>query len=237
MSMQAMTLPPLLPWMRNTLGAVLGLYLIEVIARNYLRLPVDLLSWQPLSGPFEPWQLLTHFAVQGPGRGGAWSTLMTLLVLWFFLPAMERLMPIPRLLATLATAAVTGVALGLVLDGLVDFASLYGGATGWSSLIGAMIALFGLSLPNGTVNLWFVLPIKGSWIAWGTLAVSALLLFAEPSLDTAEHLGAVLGVFGWWYLRGPLARRRALRRKSRDIERELRRFTVLPGGRDDETIH
>lgn len=232
-----MTLPSLAPWMRALLATLFGLYIVEVTARNYLHWQVDSLSWRPLKLGFEPLQLLTHPWVQGPGRGGAWGALMALLVLWFFLPAVSRLLPRKEALTALGVAAATGIALALLGDFALGFDRLYGGATGYSPWITAMIALFGLALPTGVVQLFFVLPVQGRVIAWGSLGVSALMLFAEPSLATAEQLGAVLGIFGWWFGVGPGARRRRMNKRAKVLERDLRGWKVLDGGRADETVH
>lgn len=229
-------LPPLHPWMRNLLVALLVLYLVEVVARNFVGVPVDLLAWRPMGAGFRPWQLLSHYLVQGPGRGGTTSVLLSLLVLYFFLPPLSDMLSRRHFAEGVAAGAAGGVLLGLALD---LFLGLGGAASGWSVAPMAMVVLFGLAMPGGVVRLFFVIPVTGRWIVWGTVAIAGLFLLADPGLDAAEHLGAALGVVGWWRWRGPGARRRELARKARDIERELRRFEVIEGGRgeDDDLVH
>jgi hypothetical protein len=141
-----------------------------------------------------------------------------------------------------AAAAVAGTLLPLAIDAL----GLLGGpgaALGWTFLVLALPTLFGLARPDADVLL-LIFPVKARVFLWGALVVALLILLVEQSLDSFATLGVWLGVFGWWNLLGPGARRRDLKRQSRGIERELRRFQVLEGGRtgknrppDDETVH
>lgn len=219
-------LPPLAPWMRNLLVGLFALYVVELLAAN-AGLPVQALAWHPFGSGFEPWQPFTRFLVQGRSVLGV---LLGLLVLYFLLPAVDRLLTREQMSQALLAGAAGGTALPLLLD-LV----LVGGPGihGWTVLSTSLVLLFGLAVPSGVVNLWFVIPITGRVIVWGSLGLSVVLFLLDPSLRTSEGIGTWLGVYGWWNVLGPGGRKRQLRRKARRIERELRRFEIIEGGRSD----
>lgn len=234
-----MGLPPLSDFLRNLLIGLFVLYALELACRNILGLPVDALVWWPLgSGAFELWQPLSRYLVQG---NDLLDVLLAALVLYFFLPAITDRFRTRQLGEVVAAAALGGTALALLLDLLFGLGRP---ALGWQALTMVPVVLFGLSMPRATVRLFFVLPVPASVFAWGTGAIASLALLAAPGLYTADYLGAWLGVLGWWYGFGPGARRRLLQRKKRSVERELRRFQVLEGGKSDrksgfgdDTIH
>ena len=74
-------------WMQRILMGLFGLYVIELMASN-IGLPVGALAWRPVGMGFSPHQLLTRFLVQG---NSVFSVLISLLVLYFFLPAIDQL--------------------------------------------------------------------------------------------------------------------------------------------------
>lgn len=223
-------LPPLEPWLRNLLVGLFGLYVVELILRN-VGVPVYALAWAPFDKGFSVWQPATRFVVQGDDSGAAFSVLVGLLVLYFMLPAVEQLMAWAQVRSAVVFGAVGGTAFALALDavGLIPG----GGTMGWTLAITSLIVLFGLAMPQGTVQLFFVLPVTGQVIVWGTLALSLVFFLLGRSLGTAEALGTWIGVYSWWHLLGPGARRRQLLNKASSIEKELRRFEVIEGGRDD----
>ena len=94
--------------------------------------------------------------------------------------------------------------------------------------------MFGLTMASRTIYLFFVIPVNGRFLLWMTAVVSGLvfaLSLGTGDIGGAEPLGTWLGTYGWWQLRGPGARRRELKRKAASIERQLRRFEVIEGGK------
>jgi hypothetical protein len=219
--------PTLQPWMRQLLIGLFGLYAIELLAGN-IGFSFAALAWRPFGYGFAPYQLLTRFLIQG---GEVFGVLLSLLVLYFFLPAIERIYTRQQLTQCFVCAITAGSAMALLGDtlGLLQPAP----AMGWSVLIMPLVVLFGLGMPNGVVQLFFVLPVRAIWFVWGALAIAILSLLAQPTLATADALGFWLGVMGWFNYLGPGRRRRELTRNAASIERELRRFQVLEGGKQD----
>lgn len=230
-------LPPLTELTRNVLIALFVLYVVELSAANVMGLPVyALVAWQPFGAGFAPWQPITRYLVQGPGVIGV---VIAGVVLYFFLPVVERLTNRRELIESLLFGMAGGTLLGLLLD-LIGLTN--GNALGWQVLVEVLIVMFGMKLPNAVIRLFFILPIQAKLIVWATGVISGLMLLATLDLTFADAFGTWLGTLGWWYWRGPGGRRRKLIRDANRIERELNRFQVLDGGKqgpqdDDDFVH
>jgi len=233
-------LPPAPPWMNQVLGGLFALYVLELVLRN-VGVPVYDVVWHPFGQGFALYQPVLRFLVQGDDSGALFNVLIGLLVLYFILPAIEQVLDREVWQRGLAAGMVGGTVIPLVLDGIGLIPD--GGTMGWTMSTAALFVMFGLAMPAGVVRLFFVLPVSGKVIVWGTLALSVVFFLLDRSLHTAEGVGVWAGVAGWWWGVGPGARRRTLQRKATSIEAELRRFQVIEGGRsnnrpnDDEWVH
>lgn len=234
-------MPTLAPWMKQTLIGLFALYVAELLGWA-LKLPLDALVWHPLGTGFNPVQMASRFLIQGPNN--VFVVLVSLLMLYFFLPAMSQTVTRTQLGQALASGALFGTLLPLALD-LTGFGS--GMVMGWGSITICMVVLFGLARPNDSINLYFLFPIRGIHFVWGSLGF-ALLMFLSASatggtMAAAQTLGMWVGAWAWWNYRGPGRRRTDLKRSARTIEKELKRFQVIEGGRvrgnrpGDDTIH
>ncbi len=233
-------LPPLTPSVRSLLIGLFALYVLELAARNVLGLPVDALAWFGRLDPNSaPWQPLTRFLVQG---NDVLNVVFGGLAWYFFLPPVEADRSTRQIAESIAAAAIGGT----VLAGAIDLVFGLGGvAHGWLPLTLAPLVLFSLARPDAQIRLMFVLPVPAQVFAWGSGALALLGLLASPGMGSADWFGAWLGVVGWWYLRGPGSRRLRLLRQKRKVERDLRRFEVIEGGKkpltkgpfDDDVVH
>ena len=218
-------LPPLPPWVRNLLLALFGAYIFELLLVNFAHLPLyALLAWYPDSFLAAPWQLATHWLVQGPEPT---SVLFGLLALFFALPALDRTLSRRQLLEATGSGIVFGWLAGLSAD-LVGLA--IAPAYGWSFVAGAAFALFGLAMPDAEVRVMFVLPVTGRTLAWGTGVIAAVIVLATRSLGATELLGAWGGVMLWWHHIGPWLRRRRLSSSGRRVAQKAQKFRVIDGG-------
>jgi len=233
-------LPSPSPSTIRVLGALFALYVVELVLRN-VGVPVYDLVWRPFGQGFALYQPILRFLVQGDDSGALFNVLIGLLVLYFLLPGLDQILDKDTWLKGLGAGLVGGTLLPLVADGIGLVPA--GGTMGWVVSTAALFVLFGLAMPDGVVRLFFVLPVSGKMIVWGTLGLSVLFFLLDRNLHTAEGIGVWVGVVGWWYGMGPGARRRELQRKASSIESELRRFHVIEGGRsnnrpsDDEWVH
>lgn len=221
------------PAIRNLLLGLLGLYVAE-LAASVAGLPVGLLAWAPLGAGFAIWQPITCYFVQG---NQVTSVVFGLLGLWFMLPALLQTLSRRQI----GEALLAAVAVGTLLPLLINVAGFGGGLIlGWPGTLMALFCLFGLAFPDATVRLNFVLPVTGPMIVWGSLLIASLQVLASfgggggGSLPAFHQLGLWLGVYAWWNLRGPGARRRNLRAQGRKVER---RFQVLQGGEGGDDYH
>jgi len=110
--------------------------------------------------------------------------------------------------------------------------------TGVTPALLAMLVIFGFSMPNAQILLFFVLPIKAVWIARVSGLLSLLMFLASRDLTSAMALGGWTGGFIWVRTGGGSFRRLMLRFRKKKLEKELGRFTVIQGGKNnDPTIH
>jgi len=220
-------MPVLDQWMKRLLAVLFGMYVIELVLRNAGQ-PVGLLEWKSFDAGFAAYQPVTRYLVQG--QYSVFSVVIGLVVLYFLIPGIHQFYTRKQVLQATACAALGGTALAMLLD-VVWFTS--GAVMGWPVLVITLVVLFGLAMPDGTMNIWFVFPVSGTLILYGTLALAIAFFLLSPSMMTAESLGVWLGAYGWWHVWGPGGRRRALKKKAANIEKELLRFEVIEGGKSD----
>jgi hypothetical protein len=204
-------------WHLRLLLGLFALYVAELVLQLGVPEIYGWLAWQDLNVGFQLWQLLTRFFVQGPGA--VITVLFSLLALYFLLPMMEGIVARRQLGYAVLAGAVVGTVLPLVMN-LAGLA--HGVAMGWTPLVVSLFVLLGIARPDATIFL-YLFPVQARWILWGSLVVALLLLLADRgSLASFQGVGVWLGVYGWWHLLGPGARRRRLSKKAETIERELK---------------
>lgn len=228
------------PFSRNLIVGLIILYVVQIIAENWIGIPViDYLAWQhPASGLFKPWQLITGFLLNGPAPIRA---LLDWLMLFFFLTPAQHNIGKSGILRVFATSWAFAVAASLPLM-FLNVVGSTGPYLGLNCFITALIVVFGLARPNATINLMFVLPIKAAWLAWGTGFVTFLFFLFS------RDLGSAISFFGWigavFYMKGgmsllKLPKKKASRQETVEYEELRKRFNVINGGakKDDEIYH
>ena len=219
--------PPLPKWTRNLLIGLLTLFIAELLLGR-AGFNIDALAWHPFGEQFAMYQLLTRFFVQG---GSAIGVVFGLLVIYFLAPILLFRVDETFIRDALIAGAIGSTALPLALN----YAFLADGVIfGWSTLSGlTLITLFGLFMPNESLQLMFVLPVNARLLMIISAVLTVGFFLIAPTLASAQPVGVLAGVFGWWYGMGPGARNRKLRQQATKIERELNRFRVIEGGRTD----
>lgn len=225
--------PSMTPLTRNVLIGLVALYVVQVILANWVRLPVlEVLGWgSPWSErfPFRPWQPVTAFFLNGPTP---FNALIEWLVLYFFLPPAEMTLGRRGLVRVLLVSWVAAVAVSLPLLylGVVGVSMPY---LGLDCFLTALIVVFGLSQPHARILLFFVLPIRASWVAWGTGLVSFLYFLYSRELVSSVAFFGWCGAVLWMYGGTNVLRRWLDRRGPRRPRRKDSRFHVIDGGRDE----
>lgn len=211
------------PLTRNVIVALFAIYVVQLLTSPML---VDLFAWQPFGQGFQAWQVATAFLLGGPTPI---SAILSWMVLFFLLAPMDAILGRRGLVQALGVtwAGSVVVSAALLAAGILN-PSIF---LGIGPLLTALVALFGFTQPQARILLFFIIPVRAIWFAWG----SGLLTFL--SLLYAQDLGASLYFFAWasaaaWLsIRNGALRRTHLRWKKRSIERKLSRFEVIEGGR------
>jgi len=179
---------------RITTGALwlllleLGLSLVYLFANeqgqawmiNYL-LATDEAVW----GEGKVWTLFTTMFVEPRFIG----LLFHGLILWMFIPALEKWWGLKRFLifavATSATAAVIGSLAGSFLDGVHAIAGL-------DAFIFASIVAYGVIFAKSRVYFFAVLPLTGKQLAWGMTAFVTLMVLVGQEWATGAGWAAAM---------------------------------------------
>jgi membrane associated rhomboid family serine protease len=148
---------------------------------------------------------------------------------------------------TVVAGVMLGTAVGTCLVGLLDGA--VAGATylgGWA-LTTALVVAWGLWFPDQVVRIYFFLPVRGYWMAWITVGLTAVFAIYRGWASLLPELLAEAGILAWLFRRSILSRlthvRQAVdaarpkggRRPERGVVVDLRSGDRLDGrnGRDD----
>lgn len=174
------------------------IYVLELLLVHWLNIPiVKWLMIYPVSHEsFGLWQIITHPFIHDPTAPIGF--LINCLVFFFFAGKLEDVFGTTGFLTFFYFCAVGGMIVGLLLSPVSGFGYPYLGMT--PSIL-AMITVFGLLYPEATILLMFVLPVKGKYISYGTILVTALLFLAKVNPHGPYHLGGIL--FGLAYLKSP----------------------------------
>ncbi len=157
--------------------------------------------------------------------------LFNMLALWFFGPIVEHALGRKRFLAFYLTCGIAGALLYLLLNAAGSAAGdLFGPGTRLPGflfnnpnmpLVGASAGIFGVLIaaaryvPNATVLLFFVIPMRLSTMAYGLVVIAvATILFASLGINLpffslptenaggeTAHLGGAMA--GWYFARRP----------------------------------
>ncbi len=212
------------------LGCLLGLYILQLLAQNIMGLPVaQTLAWQPFRGGFQPWQPITAWFLNGDPIRAFFDWLF----LFFLLPLVETMYTRERLVRMAVTTLVGSVLFGLVmvLLNVVPVQTIWYGPEPWLT---ALLVVVGLTRPNLTFYLMFVLPIRAAWMAWGSGMLALLFLLYSRDMSSAMWLGGWISGYAWVQGGMPKVVKKAwLRHKARKVEKRLSQFDVIEGGAEN----
>jgi len=177
-------------------------------------------------GPgFHLWQLLTAHFVHPPAA--VFTVVLNLLMLVFFVGPVENMIGRRRLIFVWIATAV-GAGLGTIVFGLLQgaTASAYGIGPGIITLVVVFCAL----MPEATINLFFILPLKAKYLGWFTAGMTVLYALAAPEGGGFEVGGLGFGYAAWRWGDDISPRRLRLKMKARKLSKKIAKFEVIDGG-------
>lgn len=222
--------------LKVVLGAVLVLGLLNALLVTWvpggekLFLALDCDFDKLLHG--QVWRILTSGLLTDPEHYG--HLLFTLVGLYFLSPDLEKRWGGWRFTRFLAYGVIAGNLTVMLVDAITPpgtqlrfHPSFVFGA--WAA-IAAIAVAWAKDYANRTVNLFFVLPVRGKWLLWTTIGFCVLgLLYPEPLPEgvVAPFGGIVVGLIfggspslaraGWLRLKLALLRRRAANLTVEDV--------------------
>jgi hypothetical protein len=169
------------------------------------------------------------------------------LMVFFFLGSVEQLVGTKRLgkgMLWTALVAILFAHSAMALTHLLDPGAVGPSIAfrGLEPFLISLLVIFGLAQPNAQILLFFVLPIKASWMAWVSGLFALLVFITSTTMTTALILGGWLGGYvfvrsGFGNINRLFERYRLLHRKKK-LQKELSKFRVIEGGKDeDEYLH
>ena len=239
----------LTPFAKKVLIVLIGLYVVQVFAlKPYELTPADnpirpegvtwLYLWDLDSGHWRPWQPFTAVFM----NAGVLAAALDWLMVFFFLGSVERIVGTKRVIKSLLWTALISVvfahaAMGLV-GALESNATLEAPFRGLEPFLLSLLVIFGLAQPNAQILLFFVLPIRASWVAWVSGLLALLFFITKTTMGSSLVVGGWLS--GYLFVKSGFGNtkrffeRYRLLRKKKKLEKELAKFTVLDGGKDDD---
>jgi membrane associated rhomboid family serine protease len=159
------------------------------------------------------WRLATWPFVEG---SPIWLIFACLGLYWFGSPLALR-WGSPRFLVVIG-GVLLAAAVGTCLIARVDPDVLSRPYLGSGAMITAIVVIWGLTFPELVVRIYFVLPIRGYWMAWGTIAVTVIYaIYAGWAGYLPELLGEAAALA--WLYRTRLLARWLQSRLSRETQR------------------
>lgn len=221
---------------RLALGLLFGLYILQLLGGLWLGLPID--SWVQLhrfaSPSWGPWQALS--SVMFNSTASPLAAALDWVGLLFFLGPVQDLLGTRRLLRGLA-ASLVGAALFTLGADLVGALASPAPTVGLGPVLLALLLMFGLARPDASIKLYFLIPIKAAWVAWGAGVLSLLFFLSSRDLGGAMALGAWVSALIWLKAGTGSLRRLTLRWRARQLERELEQLRPDPKPPGGDYIH
>jgi membrane associated rhomboid family serine protease len=219
-----------MPWAVGLLICItLALSLLTAFGDRHVGSLFELLALRP-ADVFrgQLWRLVTWQFIEPSPLGLIFTCLM---LYWFGSPLAQQ-WGSPRFLTVFAAmilVAAVGTCLIAVVDPLVRAHQYLGG---WVMLSAVTVA-WGLTFPDQVVRIYLVLPIRGYWLAWLTVAFTVIYAVYTGWTHLLPELIAQGAVLAWIYRRRLRVRWNHIRRPT-PVRPPQRRGEVIEFPRDDD---
>ena len=180
-------------------------YMVGSIVGYFTNLPVIgfMKTWLSLPGDFvdtlyQPWSYVTNIFM----HADIFHILFNMLILFWFGRIMTEYLNDRKFFGVFLIGGLVGsiafVLLSTVLNIFGDFSNLSGYLLGASGGVLAVVVATATLLPNFTMNLLLIGPVRLKYIALAMLVFSTLLNFETNTGGKIAHLGGA--AFGYWYI-------------------------------------
>jgi membrane associated rhomboid family serine protease len=198
-----------IPWAVGLiLSLLVALSLLAAFGERHLTSFFDVLALRPAEvWHGQVWRLATWPFVEGSPLG----LLFSCLVLYWFSPELAQVMGSRRFL-TVFGGVMLAAAAGTCLIALVDPDVRGHSYLGSWALTAALVVAWGLWFPDRVIRMYFILPVRGYWVAWLTVAITVVYAVYVGWASLLPELLAEVSVLAWLFRRTILARLSGVRR-------------------------
>lgn len=142
-----------------------------------------------------PWTIITYMFT----HFNLWHILFNMLMLYWFGRIFLQYLTSKQLLSTYIIGGLAGAALYVIFvnsfPGLRDY--LGGAMLGASAAIMAIVVSIAVYVPNYTIYLFFLGPVRLKYIAIGFVIIDVLMIASENAGGNIAHLGGA--IYGFWF--------------------------------------
>jgi membrane associated rhomboid family serine protease len=185
-----------IPWAVGLLLSVtLVLSLTAALGSRYLGPLFDAMALQPAAvWHGQLWRLVTWPFVEPSPIG----LIFACLTLYWFAPQLAQRWGSPRLLRMVG-GIILVAAVGSCLVGLVDEEIMSASYLGSWTISAGLVVVWGLSFPDQVVRIYLVLPIRGYWLAWGTVAITLVFAIYSGWTRLLPEMLAEVAALCWFH--------------------------------------
>jgi membrane associated rhomboid family serine protease len=145
-----------------------------------------------------PWTIFTYMFT----HFNVWHILFNMLVLYWFGRIFMQYLTAKQLLSTYILGGLAGAALYILfMNSFPGLRAYLGGSMlGASAAIMAIVVAIALYVPNYTIYMFFIGPVRLKYIALGFVLLDILMIASDNAGGNIAHLGGAL--YGYWFMSG-----------------------------------
>jgi len=145
---------------------------------------------------FRPWTIVTYMFT----HFNLWHILFNMLILYWFGRIFMQYLTSKQLMSTYLLGGLAGAALYILfINGFLGLREYMGGAMlGASAAIMAVVVAIAVYVPNYTIYLFFLGPVRLKYIAIGFVIIDVLMIASDNAGGNIAHLGGA--IYGFWFI-------------------------------------
>jgi membrane associated rhomboid family serine protease len=150
---------------------------------------------RPLELLYRPWTIITYMFT----HFNVWHILFNMLMLYWFGRIFMQYLTARQLLSTYLLGGLAGAVLYIIfINSFPGLHGYLGGAMlGASAAIMAIVVAIAVYVPNYTIYLFFLGPVRLKYIAIGFVIIDVLMIASDNAGGNIAHLGGA--IYGFWF--------------------------------------